>query len=93
MAYASGKNSKGICDRCGLTFRYEELLFEIENQRRNGLKVCSSCLDKDHPQLRLGEEKIDDPQSLRDPRPDHDEVATVNTAFNNRYPHTAGVTS
>lgn len=93
MAYASGKTSKGICDRCGLTFRYTDLHFEIENQKRNGLKVCSSCLDDDHPQLQLGKEKVVDAQALRDPRPDVAETATNNTTFNTRYPHTAGVTT
>jgi hypothetical protein len=93
MAYASGKSSKAICDRCGLTFRYKDLYEEVENKRKNGLKVCRSCLDEDHPQLRLGEERITDAQSLRDPRPDKAEASSSITAFTNRYPHTAGVTS
>ena len=93
MSYASGKKSKAICDRCGLKYRYNQLQFEIENQRRNGLKVCPSCLDQDHPQLRLGRTPVVDNQSIRDPRPDVAETATNNTAFNTRYPHTAGVTS
>ena len=38
--------------------------------RRNGLRVCSVCLDLDNPQLQLGRYKVDDPQSLLDPRPD-----------------------
>lgn len=38
--------------------------------RRNGLRVCSVCLDVDNPQLQLGRYKVDDPQSLLDPRPD-----------------------
>lgn len=32
--------------------------------------VCSVCLDVDNPQLQLGRMKVDDPQSLLDPRPD-----------------------
>ena len=91
--YASGKQSKAICDRCGQKFKYTELKQEYENGRLNGLKVCFSCLDKDHPQLKIGEQAISDAQALKDPRPDVAEVATNNTAFNNRYPHTAGVTS
>ena len=93
MGYASGKKSKAICDRCGFKYRYTQLRNEVENSRRSGLKVCPSCLDTDHPQLKLGKTRAVDNQALKDPRPDKAETATVNTAFNNRFPHTAGVTS
>jgi hypothetical protein len=43
---------------------------EIYDQRPNGLLVCSACLDVDNPQLQLGRLKVNDPQSLLDPRPD-----------------------
>ena len=93
MSYASGKYALAVCDRCGQQYKYSQLREEVENGRRNGLRVCSPCHDEDHPQLRLGKEKVVDPQALRDPRPDADQVATNNSAFNNRFPHTAGVTS
>ena len=93
MSYASGKYALAVCDRCGQQYKYSQLREEVENGRRNGLRVCPPCYDEAHPQLRLGKEKVVDPQALRDPRPDADQVATNNTAFNNRFPHTAGVTS
>ena len=93
MSYASGKYALAVCDRCGQQYKYSQLREEVENGRRNGLRVCPPCHDEDHPQFRLGKEKVVDPQALRDPRPDADQVATNNTAFNNRFPHTAGVTS
>lgn len=93
MAFAKGTRSKAICDRCGLKYKYSQLVLEIENSRPNGLKVCPSCLDEDHPQLKLGKTRIVDAQALRDPRPDRAETASNNTAFNSRFPHTAGVTS
>ena len=93
MSYASGKYALAVCDRCGQQYKYSQLREEVENGRRNGLRVCPPCYDEDHPQLRLGKEIVVDPQALRDPRPDADQVATNNTAFNNRFPHTAGVTS
>jgi len=92
MSYANGSRSKAICDRCGLKYKYSQLNFEIENGRRNGLRVCSSCLDDDHPQLRLGREKVVDPQALKFSRPEAKESTTDNSVFNNRFPHTAGVT-
>lgn len=60
----------GLCDRCGFPYKLNELHWEIFDERRNGLRVCSTCLDQDQPQLQLGRYKVDDPQSLLDPRPD-----------------------
>ena len=76
MSYASGKYALAVCDRCGQQYKYSQLREEVENGRRNGLRVCPPCYDEDHPQLRLGKEKVVDPQALRDPRPDADQVAT-----------------
>ena len=60
----------GLCDRCGFSFRLNQLHWEIFDERPNGLRVCQVCLDIDNPQLQLGRYKVDDPQSLLDPRPD-----------------------
>lgn len=61
----------GLCDRCGFSFKLNELHYEVYDQRKNGLRVCSACLDVDNPQLQLGRMgPIYDPQSLADPRPD-----------------------
>ncbi len=60
----------GLCDRCGFSFKLNELHWEIYDQRRNGLRVCSTCLDVDNPQLQLGRVSSYDPQSLMDPRQD-----------------------
>ena len=68
--FATGKIALGICDRCGLTYYLKELRKEIVKGKINNLKVCPDCFDPDHPQLHLGELPIDDPQALRDPRPD-----------------------
>lgn len=78
--YASGKKALGICDRCGFTYKLDELQYEVEDQHLNGLRVCPPCYDMDHPQLQLGEIIIDDPQSLYDPRPDNQEVASTSFA-------------
>jgi hypothetical protein len=60
----------GLCDRCGFSFKLNQLHYEVYDLRLNGLRVCSRCLDVDNPQLQLGREPIFDPQSLLDPRPD-----------------------
>lgn len=60
----------GLCDRCGFSYKLNELHEEIYDERPNGLLVCKTCLDVDNPQLQLGRVKVDDNQSLTDPRPD-----------------------
>lgn len=68
--YASGKNAIAMCDRCGQRFRLTELKTEIIKTKRYNLLVCHQCWDPDQPQLQLGMYPVDDPQALRNPRPD-----------------------
>jgi len=72
--YASGKYAFGFCDRCSFRFPLGDLQMEISNNTYTGLKVCLECYDDDHPQNWLGKVIVDDPQSLRDPRPDTGEA-------------------
>lgn len=60
----------GQCDICGFHYRLNTLKAVIYDQRPTGSLACQSCWDEDNPQLQLGRQKIFDPQSLRDPRPD-----------------------
>jgi len=70
MTYASGKHAHGFCDRCAFRYDLSDLKPEIYDQKPNGLRVCPECLDTDHPQLQLGKFRINDPEALRNPRPD-----------------------
>ena len=54
-SFASGKYAIAICDRCGFEYPYNELRFEISDQKRTGFRVCYECLDQDQPQLQLGQ--------------------------------------
>ena len=67
----------GLCDRCGFAFKLNQLRAETYDMRLNGLLVCRTCLDQDQPQLQLGKQKIFDPQSLFDPRPDNSRQGSV----------------
>lgn len=69
-SFASGKNSIAECDRCGQQFKLTELKKEVVKTKLYELMVCSSCWDPDQPQLQLGMYPVDDPQAVRDPRPD-----------------------
>ena len=68
--FSSGKNSIAICDRCGFQFKLTALRKEVVKTKTYNLLVCSSCWDPDQPQLQLGMYPVDDPQGVRDPRPD-----------------------
>ena len=68
--YANGKHAFGFCDRTGFRYRKKDLVPQIENQRPNGLLVGRDVLDKDQPQLQLGRLNMQDPQAIRNPRPD-----------------------
>jgi hypothetical protein len=68
--FASGKNAIAMCDRCGQRYKLKILRREIIKTKNFDLLVCPECWDPDHPQLQLGMYPVDDPQGLRNPRPD-----------------------
>ena len=75
-SFAVGKEAFGFCDRCGFRYMLTELKEEYRNLQRTGLRTCPECFDEDHPQLQLGRYTWDDPQALKDPRPDNAEAAS-----------------
>jgi hypothetical protein len=68
--FASGKNSIAECDRCGFRFKLTQLRREVVKTKNYELMVCGPCWDPDQPQLQLGMYPVDDPQGVRNPRPD-----------------------
>jgi len=73
MSYAVGSKALGICDRCGFSYKLNELKYEIENETRNGLRVCNNCFDPDQPQYQVGKLNTSDSQALFNARPDSGE--------------------
>ena len=63
MAYAQGKFSRAICDRCGFDYPYLDLRKEW-----TGFKVCGECYEPKHPQLDPPH-NIADPEAIYQPRP------------------------
>ena len=72
--FASGKHAISECDRCGQRFKLKILKTEIIKTKNYNLLVCPECWDPDQPQLQLGMFPVDDPQALRNPRPDRSYV-------------------
>ena len=68
--FASGKKAIAECDRCGFRFKLKDLRKLIIKTKQVTIKVCNECWEPDQPQLQLGMYPVDDPQALREPRPD-----------------------
>ena len=68
--FASGKYAIAECDRCAGRYMLKELRKQVVKTKLYNIKVCPSCWDPDQPQLSLGLYPVNDPQAVREPRPD-----------------------
>ena len=68
--FASGKYAIAECDRCAQRYKLKELRTQTVKTKPFKVKVCKACWDPDHPQLQLGMYPVNDPQAVREPRPD-----------------------
>ena len=69
--FSSGKNAIAECDRCGFRYKLKDLKKLIIKTKQVSIKVCRTCWEPDQPQLQLGMYPVDDPQAVREPRPDN----------------------
>lgn len=69
--FASGKRAIAECDICGQRFKLRQLKRLTIKTKNTNILACPECWNPDHPQLQLGMYPVDDPQSLRNPRPDN----------------------
>jgi len=68
--FSAGKYAIAECDRCGQRYKLSQLHIQTLKTKPYKVKVCSTCWDPDQPQLQLGMYPVNDPQAVRDPRPD-----------------------
>lgn len=68
--FASGKNAIAECDRCAFRFPLKALRQLIIKTKNVNILVCEECWEPDQPQLQQGMYPVDDPQAIRNPRPD-----------------------
>ena len=68
--YSSAKNSISQCDRCGFRFKLTQLKRLVIKTKNVNILVCPECWEPDQPQLSLGLYPVNDPQAVRNPRPD-----------------------
>jgi hypothetical protein len=74
--FAAGKRAISECDRCGFRFKLKNLKGLVIKTKNVNILVCPQCWEPDHPQLLLGMYPVDDPQALRNPRPDRSYVTS-----------------
>jgi hypothetical protein len=68
--FSSGRHSIAECDRCGFRFKLKQLRSLTIKTKKVNILVCPSCWEPDQPQLQLGMYPVNDPQAVRNPRPD-----------------------
>lgn len=68
--FSSGKFAISQCDRCGFRYKLSQLKRLVIKTKNVNILVCPTCWEPDQPQLQLGMYPVNDPQAVRDPRPD-----------------------
>ncbi len=68
--FASGRHSIAECDRCGQRFKLKQLKSLTIKTKKVNILVCPECWEPDQPQLQIGMYPVNDPQAIRNPRPD-----------------------
>ena len=68
--FASGKYAIAQCDRCKFRYKLSALKRLVIKTKNVNLLVCPECWEPDQPQLQLGLYPVNDPQAIRNPRPD-----------------------
>lgn len=68
--FSSGKNAIAECDRCSFRYKLHDLRQLVIKTKNVNILVCPTCWEPDQPQLQLGMYPVNDPQAVRNPRPD-----------------------
>jgi hypothetical protein len=68
--FSSGKFAIAECDRCGQRYKLKQLKTLTIKTKQVNIRVCPECWEPDQPQLSLGMYPVNDPQAVRNPRPD-----------------------
>ena len=68
--FSSGRFAIAQCDRCGFRYKLSQLKRLVIKTKNVNILVCQECWEPDQPQLSLGLYPVNDPQAVREPRPD-----------------------
>lgn len=70
IPFASGKYAIAECDVCGFRYKLRQLKPLVIKTKTTNILACPACWVPDQPQLSLGLYPVQDPQAIRNPRPD-----------------------
>lgn len=82
--FSSGIHSIAQCDRCGQRYKLKQLKALTIKTKQVNILVCPECWESDHPQLRLGMYPVNDPQAVRNPRPEKGYIVAGNDSGGSR---------
>lgn len=68
--FATGKWAYRVCDKCGVSFPYNQLRPTTIRGKPTGMLVCEDDFDPDHPQNFLPDVITVDAEALRNARPE-----------------------
>tara|TARA_B110000908_G_C10203433_1_gene426474 strand:- start:261 stop:614 length:354 start_codon:yes stop_codon:yes gene_type:complete len=68
--FTSGKHAIGNCDVCGFQYKLNDLRDLFIRTKDSYVKACNECWNPDQPQNMQGMYPVNDPQAVRNPRPD-----------------------
>lgn len=68
--FATSKKAIAECDICGFRYKLKQLKELIVKDTPTQIMACMECWNPSHPQLKLGTFPVEDPQAIRNPRPD-----------------------
>lgn len=79
--FSSGKYAIAECDRCGFRYKLKQLKRLVIKTKNINILVCPTCWEPDQPQLSLGLYPVNDPQAVRNPRPDTSYITAGSTGL------------
>jgi hypothetical protein len=79
--FASAKHSIAECDICGQRYKLKQLRPLTIKTKITNILACQECWNPDQPQLQLGMYPVNDPQAVRNPRPDVSYLAAGQTGL------------
>ena len=68
--YTTNKNTIADCDVCGFQHKLKDLKDLYVRRTNTHIKACPECWNPDQPQNMQGMYPVEDPQAVRNPRPD-----------------------
>ena len=68
--YTTNKNALADCDVCGFQYKLKTLKSLFVRKTKTNILACTECWNPDQPQNMQGMYPVEDPQAVRDPRPD-----------------------